>query len=79
MGKLVSLLLIVAACLLDAPRGARAAVMLEVPLEQMAREAGLSASDCDRLIPLARRASSMRGNPVDLSDAELRAILEAAL
>ena len=43
------------------------------------REAGLSVGDCDRLIPLARRASSMRGNPVELSDEELRGVLEAAL
>ncbi len=43
------------------------------------RDAGLSAADCDRIVPLARRASSMRGNPVELSDAELRGILEAAL
>jgi alcohol dehydrogenase class IV len=43
------------------------------------REAGLTVADCDRLIPLARRASSMRGNPVALSDEELRGILEAAI
>jgi alcohol dehydrogenase class IV len=43
------------------------------------RVAGLSIADCDRLIPLARRASSMQGNPVKLSDAELRGILEASL
>jgi alcohol dehydrogenase class IV len=43
------------------------------------REAGLSVADCGRLIPLAQRASSMQGNPVTLSDHELRAILEAAL
>lgn len=43
------------------------------------REAGLSLAECDRLIPLSQRASSMRGNPVPLSDAELRGILEAAL
>ena len=43
------------------------------------REAGLSASELDRLIPQARCASSMRGNPVELSDEELRGILEAAL
>lgn len=42
------------------------------------RDAGLSIADGGRLIPLARRASSMRGNPVELSDAELHAILEAA-
>jgi alcohol dehydrogenase class IV len=43
------------------------------------RQAGLSVADCSRLIPLARRASSMRGNPVTLSDEELRGVLEAAL
>ena len=43
------------------------------------REAGLSVGDCGRLLPLARRASSMRGNPVELSDAELRGVLVAAL
>jgi alcohol dehydrogenase class IV len=43
------------------------------------RVAGLSIADCDQLIPLARRASSMQGNPVKLSDAELRDILEASL
>src|SRR5262249_59014112 len=43
------------------------------------RVAGLSIADCDRLIPLARRAGSMQGNPVKLSDAELRGILEASL
>ncbi|HEX8203716.1 MAG TPA: iron-containing alcohol dehydrogenase [Isosphaeraceae bacterium] len=43
------------------------------------REAGLTGADCGRLIPLARRASSMRGNPVTLSDEELGRIFEAAL
>jgi alcohol dehydrogenase class IV len=43
------------------------------------REAGLSVTDCGRLIPLAQRASSMQGNPVKLSEEELRGILEAAL
>jgi alcohol dehydrogenase class IV len=43
------------------------------------REGGLSTNDCGRLIPLTRRASSMQGNPVMLSDEELRGILEAAL
>jgi hypothetical protein len=41
--------------------------------------AGLSLTDCGRLIPLAERASSMQGNPVKLSDEELRGILEASL
>ncbi|MDB5353080.1 MAG: Alcohol dehydrogenase, class [Planctomycetota bacterium] len=39
----------------------------------------LSVADCRRLIPLARRASSMKGNPVALTDSELRQILEAAI
>jgi alcohol dehydrogenase class IV len=43
------------------------------------RVAGLASADCDRLIPLAQRASSMKGNPVKLSDTELRGILEASL
>lgn len=43
------------------------------------REAGLSAIDCPPLVPLARQASSTKGNPVVLSDDELLGILEAAL
>jgi alcohol dehydrogenase class IV len=43
------------------------------------RVAGLSVTDCDRLIPLVQRASSTQGNPVKLSDEELRGILEASL
>jgi alcohol dehydrogenase class IV len=43
------------------------------------RAAGLSRTDCDRLIPPTQRASSTQGNPVKLSDDELRGILEAAL
>jgi alcohol dehydrogenase class IV len=43
------------------------------------RVAGLSIHDCDRVIPLAQRASSTQGNPVKLSDEELRGILEASL
>jgi alcohol dehydrogenase class IV len=43
------------------------------------RVAGLSTADCGPLIPLAQRASSMQGNPVKLSDEELRDILEASL
>lgn len=43
------------------------------------REAGLAVADCSRLIPLAQRASSMKGNPVTLSDSELHQILEAAI
>ncbi|WP_169972935.1 iron-containing alcohol dehydrogenase [Tautonia rosea] len=42
-------------------------------------EAGLSSDDCDWIIPIAQRASSMKGNPVALTDAELCAILEEAL
>jgi alcohol dehydrogenase class IV len=43
------------------------------------RVAGLSTTDCGRLIPLAQGASSMKGNPVKLSDEELRGILESSL
>ncbi|MHC5542610.1 iron-containing alcohol dehydrogenase, partial [Singulisphaera rosea] len=43
------------------------------------RDSGLSLDDCRRLVPLARVASSMKGNPVTLSDEELLGILEAAL
>jgi alcohol dehydrogenase class IV len=40
---------------------------------------GLSSTDSSRLIPLVQRASSTQGNPVKLSDEELRGILEASL
>jgi alcohol dehydrogenase class IV len=43
------------------------------------RAAGLSMTECGPLIPLAQRASSTQGNPVKLSDQELRGILEASL
>ena len=43
------------------------------------RVAGLSVTDCGPLIPLAQRASSTQGNPVKLSDEEMRGILEASL
>lgn len=43
------------------------------------RSAGLSPADFDRLLPVARRASSMQGNPVEFSDGELREILESAI
>ncbi len=43
------------------------------------RKAGLSSADCGRLIPLAKHASSMQGNPLKLSDEELCEILEAAI
>ena len=43
------------------------------------REAGLSPADFGRLIPLAQRASSMQGNPVELSEHELTGILERAI
>lgn len=42
-------------------------------------DAGLTRDECDRIIPIAQRASSMKGNPVPLTDEELRAILDAAL
>jgi alcohol dehydrogenase class IV len=43
------------------------------------RVAGLSITDFGPLIPLAQRASSTQGNPVKLSDEEMRGILEASL
>lgn len=39
---------------------------------------GVGAADWEELIPLARRASSMKANPVVLTDAELRGCLERA-
>ena len=39
---------------------------------------GVRQEDWDELIPLARRASSMKANPVELRDAELRQCLEWA-
>ncbi|MEW4570141.1 iron-containing alcohol dehydrogenase [Tautonia sp. JC769] len=42
-------------------------------------QAGLTVGDCDRIIPVARRASSMKGNPLPLTDEELRSILDAAI
>lgn len=41
--------------------------------------AGLTRDDFAHVIPAAARASSMKGNPITLDDAELAAILEAAL
>lgn len=41
--------------------------------------AGLSREMFDTIIPVAQRASSMKGNPLALTDEELRAILDAAL
>jgi alcohol dehydrogenase class IV len=43
------------------------------------RDAGLTSAECRQLIPLAKQASSMQGNPVMLSDQELLEILEAAI
>jgi alcohol dehydrogenase class IV len=43
------------------------------------RGAGLTVSECSRIIPTAQRASSMQGNPVKLSDQELLEILERAI
>jgi alcohol dehydrogenase class IV len=43
------------------------------------RVTGLSVTDCSRLIPLVQRASSTQGNPVKLSDDELRGIFEASI
>ncbi len=42
-------------------------------------DCGLSPADAPELIARARRASSMRGNPVELTAAELAAILEECL
>jgi alcohol dehydrogenase class IV len=42
-------------------------------------EAGLGAGDFAEIIPAARRASSMKGNPVELSDRVLQEILERAI
>ncbi len=39
---------------------------------------GVAAADWEELIPLAQRASSMKANPVTLTEAELRACLERA-
>jgi alcohol dehydrogenase class IV len=43
------------------------------------RVSGLSIADCGPLVALAQRASSTQGNPVKLSEGELRGILEASL
>ncbi len=40
---------------------------------------GLSSADLSAAVPRARKASSMRGNPIDLTDEELHGILEEAL
>ena len=40
---------------------------------------GLDASDVDRVVEQAKRASSMQGNPVALTEEELKDVLEAAL
>lgn len=40
---------------------------------------GLTESDFAEIIPKARKASSMKGNPVELSEAELEGILKKAL
>lgn len=40
---------------------------------------GLREADCEGIIPRARQASSMKGNPVELTDAELLGILKAAM
>ena len=38
------------------------------------RVAGLRTNDCGRLVPLAQGASSMKGNPIALTDEELAAL-----
>lgn len=40
---------------------------------------GVTAADLPELIPLAQRASSMRGNPIHLTDSEVDTILQQAL
>jgi alcohol dehydrogenase class IV len=40
---------------------------------------GLTAADIPSVLPQARAASSMKGNPIDLTDAELTALLTLAL
>jgi alcohol dehydrogenase class IV len=40
---------------------------------------GLGAEDLEDAVAKSRRASSMRGNPIELSDDELRGVLEGAL
>lgn len=42
------------------------------------QDLGVRREDWDELLPLARRASSMRANPVELGDADLRRCLELA-
>jgi alcohol dehydrogenase class IV len=42
-------------------------------------EYGLKSNDFPELVSQARKSSSMRGNPVSLTDAELTDILEKAL
>jgi alcohol dehydrogenase class IV len=41
--------------------------------------AGLEPSHCERIIPAAQRASSMKGNPTTLNDEQLREILDQAI
>lgn len=43
------------------------------------RPAGLTRAACGPIIPASQRASSMKGNPIALADAELLQILEQAL
>ena len=43
------------------------------------RTAGLTLAECSRVIPIAQRASSMKGNPVKLADEQLLGILEKAI
>jgi alcohol dehydrogenase class IV len=40
---------------------------------------GVTPADLDELVPLAQRASSMRGNPIPLTDDEVEAILKEGL
>jgi alcohol dehydrogenase class IV len=55
---------------------AKLAAALHIP---PLREYGLASADIGALVPQAQRANSMRGNPIELTDAEVAAILERAI
>jgi alcohol dehydrogenase class IV len=40
---------------------------------------GVSTDDIGRVVDKARKASSMRGNPIELTDGELREVLTSAI
>lgn len=50
----------------------------KLPIPRLADE-GMSPNDFARIIAQSRKSSSMRGNPVELSDGELNSVLTAAL